>query len=810
MTKASGMNHVFQYSKDLIFSGLFLLLFANSVLGQNSELDSLVKKFNQYSQQALQEKIYLHTDRDFYMTGEILWFKVYYVDGILHQPLNLSKVAYVEVLDSANNAILQGSIALKEGFGNGSFYLPVSITSGNYKVRAYTNWMKNFSPEFYFERPVTIVNPFNNLGLPALESSQQYDIQFFPEGGNLVEGLESKVAFKAVNSSGKGIDFKGMIVNQQQDTLIHFESLKFGMGNFSFTPTSQDQYQAIIQIDDTTFEAPLPTIYPEGYVLSVAETNGNQISVTAQAKTNDPMPFMYLLVHTRQSLKFSSLIQLTGNKGSIQIDKNILGEGISHFTLFNSQKQPVCERLYFRAPSKELQIEATTDQPFFGPREKVNINIQTQVAQGDPVPANLSVSIFQIDSLSLFNPIDIRTYFWLTSDLKGHIESPAYYLTLNTPESHKAMDNLMLTQGWRRFNWETVLSDKFSGFTYLPEHEGAIISANMVDRTTNEPAVRIPAYLSIPGKNFQFYAATSYQTGEVKFMTKNIYGNIPLLIQTDTEVDSTIYFTMVSPYSKDFTSYSNASFDFSANLKQNVLQRSRNMQVQNVFLEDTINTFLAPPADSLPFYGVPDRVFLLDDYTRFPTMEEVMREYVQGVAVRKQKGEFYYKIVNEANNMFFAEEPLILLDGMPIFDTDKAVAIDPLKIKKLDVIKQRFRLGTSVFSGIVSYTTYDNDISWFQIDRHASQVNFEGMQLQREFYTPQYETAKQIESRMPDFRTLLYWKPDVITNETGDASIAFYTSDQQGKYIGIIQGLTNQGEMGSLSFTFEVKGELTN
>ena len=804
------MNRSFQFSSAALFISLFLLLHVHVVPGQTPALDSLVQKFNHYSQQAFQEKIYLHTDRSFYMTGEVMWFKLYYVDGFLHHPLTLSKVAYVEVLDSANHPVLQGKIALKEGRGNGSFYLPVSIASGNYRIRAYTNWMKNFSPDFYFEQPITLVNPFERLGLPALETMQHYDVQFFPEGGNLVEGIESKVAFKAVDQKGKGIDFRGMIVNQHQDTLLHFQPLKFGMGHFYFTPAAHHQYKAIITIGDSSFMKTLPTAYPEGYVMQVAEADNDQLSVRVHAKMRGNLPLVYLLVHTRHSLKVSALLPLKEGKATLRIDKHLLGEGISHFILFDPQRQPVCERLYFQPPSRELTIEAITDQPHYGPRENVTIDLHTQVANEAPVPANLSLSVFQIDFLALFDPTDIRTYCWLTSDLRGTIESPEYYITNNTPESREALDHLMLTQGWRKFNWETLLSGETPAFTFLPEREGPILTAKVTDKRSGEPAGRIRAYLSVPGRNFHFYTDSSNPAGEVEFVTKNIYGPTPLMVQTHTEYDSVYRFEMVSPFSEKYAASSFPGLDLSAQAEQQLQERSRSMQVQNVYWEDTIHTFSAPPADSMPFYGMPDRIFLLDDYTRFPTMEEVMREYVQGVAVRKQKGEFHYKIVNQATNIFFAEDPLILLDGIPIFDTDKAIALDPLKIKKLEVVKKKFMLGSAIFSGILSYTTYDHDLSWYQIDPLALEVDYDGMQRQRTFYAPVYETEQQVGSRMPDFRTLLYWAPDVTTDAQGNAQLSFYTADQQGTYMGVVQGMTDQGEMGSTSFTFEVKGDLTH
>ena len=788
---------------------LLLALQAQMVAAQAPQLDSLVQKFDQYSQQAFQEKIYLHIDRAFYMTGEILWFKVYNTDGILHHPLSLSKVAYVEVLDAANHPVLQGKTALEKGMGNGSFYLPVVLTSGNYKIRAYTQWMKNFSPDLYFEQPITIVNPFSKLGLPAVASARDYDIQFFPEGGNLVDGIKSKIGFKAVDEKGKSIDFRGVIINQHDDTLVHFSPLKFGMGNFSFTPAAQEQYKAVVTIADSSFIKTLPKALPQGYVMQVSEVNNDQLSVNVQAKTGEDLPFVYLLVHTHQLLKVAQIITLKAGKATVKIDKQSLGKGISHFTLFNSQQQPVCERLYFQSPNKALGIEASTSQPQYGPRENVTVDIHTQIADEAPIPANLSMSVYQADSLALFDPVDMRTYFWLTSDLKGGIEAPEYYLHNSTAETRKAMDNLMLTQGWRRFDWKKILTEKSEKFTFLPEHEGAIITAKVTDKTAGAPAAGTRVYLSVPALNFQFYSSGTTREGYVHFFTKNIYGATPLLVQTNTAKDSVFRYEILSPYSDQYSAgHATApGFDLSESIKQQIQQRSRNMQVQNVYLEDTLNTFYTPLVNTLPFYGTPDRTFLLDDYTRFPTMEEVMREYVQGVAVRKQKGKFHYKIFYPRTESFFDEDPLILLDGMPIFDTDKAIKMDPLKIKKLEVVKQNFILGRESFSGILSYTTYDHDLSWYPTDPLALQVAYEGLQLQREFYTPKYETEQQTGSRLPDFRTLLHWAPNVITKD-GKTRVSFYTSDQQGTYIGIIQGMTEEGEMGSTTFSFEVKGEL--
>jgi hypothetical protein len=183
---------------------ILFISFAISAVGQENPLDTLRQKFGQHREKALQEKIYAHIDRNFYLTGETLWFKIYTVDASIHQPVNVSKVAYAEILDRGNFPVLQAKIELKNGMGNGSFFLPASLSSGNYTLRLYTNWMKNFNHEFYFDEIFTIVNPFVIPDATPASAPKNCSVQFFPEGGNLVGGVESKVAFKITDERGRG------------------------------------------------------------------------------------------------------------------------------------------------------------------------------------------------------------------------------------------------------------------------------------------------------------------------------------------------------------------------------------------------------------------------------------------------------------------------------------------------------------------------------------------------------------------------------------------------------------------------------
>src|ERR1700744_2927232 len=183
---------------------LFLITVV-SITAYGQVLPDIQNSFNNYNANAFTEKLFVHTDKEAYTAAELIWFKIYNVDGINHNSIDLSKVAYVEVLDANKNVILQAKIAMKDGSGSGSLYIPVTVSSGNFILRAYTSWMKNFSPEYYFSKKLTIINPQKSPD-PVKLVADNYDIQFFPEGGNLVNGITSVVGFKATNQFGMGIN----------------------------------------------------------------------------------------------------------------------------------------------------------------------------------------------------------------------------------------------------------------------------------------------------------------------------------------------------------------------------------------------------------------------------------------------------------------------------------------------------------------------------------------------------------------------------------------------------------------------------
>jgi len=772
---------------------LFLLAITGMVKCYAQSLQDMQAKFDQYNQHAPQEKLFVHTDKSSYATGELMWFKLYYVDGTYNRPADMSKVAYVEILDKDQDAVVQCKIALKDGTGSGSAFIPVNLASGNYLLRAYTSWMKNFSPDFYFYKKITVINPLKTAEA-AKATAPVYDIQFFPEGGNLVKGITSTVGVKSTDQWGKGADFKGIILNKNNDTVSRFANFKFGIGRFSFKPDDVTGYRAVVKIDGKTIEKELPKIYDSGYVMSVTDNNG-QLAVTVN--TNTQASNVYLFVQTRGAVKDVEQTAVDNGSAHFIIDKSKLGDGISHLTVFNNDRQPVCERLYFKRPAKQLAVNAASDQLQYSTRKKVAIAIDTKI------PANLSLSIYRVDSLQHMDSGDIQSYLWLTSDLKGTIESPVYYFRNNNAETDEAIDNLLLTQGWRRFDWDNILQNKTPGFSFLPEYNGPIISAKLTNQLSGKPEKDIITYLAIPGKRVQMYAATSDSLGRLTFNMKDFFGPGEIVVQNNTTIDTIYHIDILNPFSEQYAKIALPPLADINDAQADVQHLGFNLQVQSIYNGEKMRQFYDDGIDSSAFYGAPYKTYLLDNYTRFTTMEEVMREYVTEVNIIHPRDGFHIKVIS-GQGYLRENDPMVLIDGIPFFNMNKLFAVDPLKIRKLEDVPFTYYWGPSVEEGIFSYTSYKGDLAGTEIDPHAVVMDYEGLEQQRIFYAPAYDTDKAYASRIPDFRSVLYWQPNVNTDTNGKSNLSFYTSDQTGQYIGVIQGMAADGTAGSQTFRFQV------
>jgi hypothetical protein len=665
--------------------------------------------------------------------------------------------------------------------------------------------MKNFGPEGFFQKAITIINPTKKLGFLQNADSLTSEIEFFPEGGNLVYGLESKVGFKAVDRDGKAFDFEGLLTDQKGDTVARFNPLKFGMGSFIFTPVAGNNYLVRILKKDGSIEKPLlPPIYQSGYVMRVARSAEGHLSVTVRASNEYVNLPVYLIAHDNRNIISAQAKFLRSGRAEFEISSDSLKEGMNFITLFNEERQPICERLWFIRPGPPLQIKAKTEKEEYARRSRVDLNIFSSDLTGRGLAAHLSLSVYRIDSLQHPDQVSLYNYIWLTGELRGQVDSSDYYFRKGDL-ADEATENLLLTQGWRKFNWESARITDPKLMDFAPELQGHLIRARVVNKVSGKLQEGVLAYLSVPSTHFQLETAVSDSEGLLVFNVKSFYGADEIALQTADLADSNNRIDILDPFSEKYSLASLPVFEAGPGISASLVKESIHVQAENIYSFKGLQKLQGwDPPDSTAFYGKPDQSYLLDDYTRFNTMEEVMREYIANILVKKRQGHFFYRVLNYPYKTFFDTDPLVLFDGVPVHDMDKIIDFDPFKVRKIELMNRKYFLGSAVFDGIISYSTYQGDLAGFSFDPNVIVLKYDGLQLQRNFYSPVYETKDQTLSRVPDFRKQLCWVPEISTDSNGNGKAVFYTSDETGTYLISLQGMTIQGRTGGSTGFFHV------
>lgn len=792
-----------------VIKGLFLclpLLLSLKGKAQSDNLNIIQNDFNRLNNRLLKEKIYLHTDREAYLAGEILWFKAYILSSDL-KLTDLSKVLYVELIGAGNKSVLQAKVSLKSGTGKGSVVLPSTIPTGNYQLRAYTSLLKNFGANAFFKKNISVINVQSNTINAASSQTGEYTIRLIPEGGSLINGIESKVAFKVTGKDSKGVSFKGAVINEHNDTVLHFKPLRFGIGTFTIKPLANEKYRVTITTDNgKSTVSEFPEVLERGYAMRAEPLEGKiKISIRSNISASSRV---ILIGHASNRIKFADQQILNSGGADFVIDKNALPDGVTYFTLFDENRKPVAERLYFKFPENNVDVTVNSDSSAYHKRQKAKIEIATSGKNSSPVACNLSMSVFYPPSNLSLQPTDIVAYTLLTSELKGIVENPGSYFKESGEQRELLIDNLMLAYGWNGTGNISLLKDQYSTVLYLPEYEGHIVSVLLKNVKTNMPAPGIVAFLSVPGKRVQLYTARTDSNGIARFNTKDLYGANEVILQLHPDYRDNFRAELLSPFSDAFSNediiYGISAFADS--IAKGIWKTSLNMQVTNIFSRDKLNRYILPDIDSSAFFGTPGKTYLLDDYTRFTTTEEVFREYIPEIWLQRKSGGLKLAVANQQGTGLFNSEPLMLLDGVPVFQSDQILRYDPLKIKSIDIVASRYYWGPTSFDGIVSFKTYKGNLDNFELDPKDVVVDYEGLLEERKFYLPEYTTNEQLNNPTPDFRNVLYWSPDIKTDAaTGKTTVEFYTSDQKGLYVGNLQGLAQDGSLISQFFTILVK-----
>ncbi|MBS1526848.1 MAG: TonB-dependent receptor plug domain-containing protein [Bacteroidetes bacterium] len=463
-------------------------------------LGNVITKLKVLSNDKTIEKAYLQFDKPYYAAGDTMYYKAYVMLGERNNLSKSSGILYVDLIDPDNNIINTEMLQLAGGVAWGDFALPAGLGKGNYRVRAYTRYMLN-TPEYFFDKTIPVGSIGNSSANSTTNTTQalKADIQFFPEGGNLMEDMGSKVAFKAVGTNGLGIGVKGAVVDNTNTQVAEFAATHLGMGSFRMIPEAGKTYRAKVTFADGTQSiVDLPAPQAKGIAIAVKDTLDKVfIEIRCnKAYFKDNINKDINLVMYDSGVLSSANAKLDSRDLQLSLAKEQFPSGVLQVTLFSETGEPMSERLVFLKNKDLLNLDITSDKATYKKRGRVQLKLNAS-EKGMAADGHFSVAVIDENKVPFDESKEttILSYLLLSSELRGYIERPNYYFTANTDQVHADLDALMLTQGYRRFTWKQLLNNE-TAFTYKPEPAALSISG-VVKRTNGTFAEKKDLLLKI-------------------------------------------------------------------------------------------------------------------------------------------------------------------------------------------------------------------------------------------------------------------------------------------------------------------------
>lgn len=510
-----------------LFLALASIFISITAFAQQSATDTITKKLMGYALSAKefgkmlpQEKVYLHLDNTSYYQGDNLWFQAYVVTAERNKPSELSKTLYVELLNPGGTLVDKCVLPVVGGQCSGSFKLnKLPFYSGFYEIRAYTKYMLNFGEDVIYSRIIPIFDKPQTEGNYAemrmlkmdvtknhyqmkrkLEKSDKViNMTFYPEGGNLVAGLSSRVAFEATDENGTPMDIAGKVVNKQGETVAEFKTGHEGRGTFDYRPTLE-QAKAQVEIDGKIHSFNLPKAQERGMVIRVDNLSSNDsITIKVNKKGVEDNIVASAVICGGVLSNYTIVGMEQGDSIEYKVNKRRLPAGVARIVLADANGKIIADRLAFTHMGKRSSISVSTDKQEYGPNDLIKVALSATDPFGNPSQAPISLSV-RDGAKNVESRNSMLADLLLMSEIKGYVHQPLYYFESTDLEHRTALDELLMIQGWRRYNWDWWAGTADFDFKYLPE-QGIEVHGQVLRHGTDKPMtdIQLSSLISIRG-----------------------------------------------------------------------------------------------------------------------------------------------------------------------------------------------------------------------------------------------------------------------------------------------------------------------
>ena len=840
---------------------LFLLSFCLSLAIAWGEIPPAKVIFQQYMNQAQtfannfpREKAYLHFDNTSYYVGDTIWFKAYFTLAGQQIFSQISRPLYVELVDQTGHITDKQIIKLTQGEGNGQFVLPHSMLSGYYEVRAYTRWMLAFSEPQYFSRTFPIYQLTNSDKLERsittyelspsmenrpLETKEKLSVRFFPEGGQLVEGVTSQVAFKAESKDEGNIELSGTIYTKEGAEISSFETLHDGMGHFKYTPSAQPAV-AKVDFQGKKYEFTLPQALPNGYVLSTVN-NAGALLVKVSCNAATPQDTLAVFISHQGRPYVHQLISCRADTPQeFILPTRKLPAGVLQVSLINRAGNTLCERFVFSNPRAPLQLSAEGLKEVYTPYAPIRCELQVKNAKGEPISGDVSVSIrdaVRSDYLEYDN--NIFTDLLLTSDLKGYIHQPGYYFASPSPRKQTELDILLIVHGWRKYDMSQAIST--APFTPLQLPEAQLVLNGQVKSTILKNKLKDIALSVIVKKDDQFITGGTVtdENGRFTIPVEDFEGTTEAVIQTrkvgkERNKDASILidrnfspapraygYKELHPEWKDLTHWQQKAENFDSLYMDSIRKveglyvldeveiKSKRRQGSNMATKINEKSIDA-------YYDVRRSVDLLRDNGKIVTTIPELME--------KLSPQFDWDRSND--KLTYRQKPICyIMDNHILSETETQMMLTEVDgLASIIISKGTGGIDDEIIQNTkMSEVTDSTGVDISKLDKYSvfyliplprrdvlnksqtavlgtRQTVIQGYTHALEYYSPAYPT-KELYMDKVDKRRTLYWNPSVRTDENGKAVIECYNNQYSTPVIIQAETMSKDGQIGSMKYS---------
>ena len=835
---------------------------------ETPELPPPCKDFNGFSAQIErypQEKLHLHTDKDSYIAGDTIWLRAHCADAATHRPIAASRYVYVELRDDRGSLVRRIKLLSRDSVYSG--YLPTQSLErfGDYSLTAYTLYMRNQGPDYFFKKPLTIW-PYQESRRTQRNTSvrkvSDFDVSFFPEGGYLIDGYDCCVAFKALGDDGGSVEVAGVVKNGRDETVDTLRTLHGGMGCLRFTPHTGERYYAeCTMAGGKTERFDLPASRNTACVLKILQTEEN---FTVLPISGRPLPKgLKLLVHCRGNICYHK--PWNYDYASLIFRRSDLPGGILQILLLDKAGNALSERLVFNRGEElattDVQIGGTLEQ-----RTKVTLAVTATDPDGGPAAGDFSIAVTDRAAVPSATSGSIYSTLLLTSELRGTIETPDWYFEGRDAARVAALDALLLTQGWRRYDVPELMKKEYVEPQYPlevgQEITGRISKSGLWNR--KKKLSRYEMRMIVPSLHYVTKCAVddtgAFALNGFDFPDSTLYVLRPAAVRGSMP-EATVKvardsFPEVGTLPR--VPAQEQKKPYIAQARYYIEQRGQT-DMRNILIDTVYVTHHKRLESTRPEHRLAARTWtaeqikesgagtILDFIARMPGMSVVGRQvsyrgYRPGFMVdgrleetvgemnpvrafrstgmgRNHKTQtrlppipdpggwidftgMNYSNTNSAQQSTGGNKRQI--QYIDDFDNVPDILYYPLEIvSRIDLIEggNMVLWGVSHWkqAGIISITTKKgkelDDATRTLPARDVEFVSPLGYQTPAEFYAPAYATEKARRSMVPDYRTTLYWNPTVKLDDTGQATVEFYTSDAPADYDITIEGITQTGKI---------------